>query len=292
MDGIALIFGLAVIVTLAFVVLVILSIPPGEKKDPGAAADEPASQPARGFKSWIPFIGISLVIGIWTFWGAIFFLAVVWLMRLNPSSNSVLTPGITEKNTARRLYLWLLLSPFVTVPIFLVSVFFLSSSASTNQRVLAALIPLIFLTPLLLGLTSKSVFVFRHSQQSILLMAFRAGLASLAISITAQPADGLGLFLLGNGSLWLFGSIWGRNQVTRGECWLMQRKGEKSASLESQAANLSPLDGELEVMLKSLDAKDKLLAKTKALNAFRSGPPETRRRAVEVLSRLGEVEEF
>jgi len=86
--------------------------------------------------------------------------------------------------------------------------------------------------------------------------------------------------------------MWGRNQVIRGRCWLMEQRGEKIISVESAKVDSPQMDKELEDMLKSLDAKDTLTAKTKALNAFRTGTPETKRRAVEILSKLGEVEEF
>jgi hypothetical protein len=213
-------------------------------------------------------------------------------MRLNPDSNSVFSLSKTEKSTAARLYIWSLLSPFLTVPIFMISVLGLSSRSSINERVLTALIPLIFLTPLLLGFTSRSIFVFRHSQQSILLMALRASLASFAISIVPYPSNGLWLFLLGNGSLWLFGTIWGLNEIKRSRCWLMEQRGEKIDLSGAAKIDLPQMDKELEDMLKSLNAKDKLTAKTKALNAFRTGTPETKRRAVEILYKLGEVEEF
>jgi hypothetical protein len=98
--------------------------------------------------------------------------------------------------------------------------------------------------------------------------------------------------VLGNGSLWLFGSTWGWNQVSRGECWWMEKKGEKPIPSESTKVDSPQIDKELENLLKSLNAKDKLTAKTKALKAFRTGTPETKKRAVEMLSKLGEVEVF
>ncbi len=49
---------------------------------------------------------------------------------------------------------------------------------------------------------------------------------------------------------------------------------------------------EFDVMLKSLNTKDRLAAKHTALQAFRNGSPEGKQRAIEVLSSLGEAEEF
>jgi len=255
-----------------------------------ATAMVKSTEPKR--MSWLLYVGIAIVLAVWTILGALFFLAVVWVMRQNPGSDSSFTLSDNEKKTARRIYTWLLLSPFIALPVFIISAINLSSSSTINERVLSALIPLIFHLPLLLGLTSKSAFVYRHSQQSILLMAIRASLAALALNLGSGPNDGLWLFLLGNGSLWLFGTMWGRNQVIRGRCWLMEQRGEKIISVESAKVDSPQMDKELEDMLKSLDAKDTLTAKTKALNAFRTGTPETKRRAVEILSKLGEVEEF
>ncbi|MGF2076039.1 hypothetical protein, partial [Enterococcus casseliflavus] len=50
------------------------------------------------------------------------------------------------------------------------------------------------------------------------------------------------IFIVGNGTLWLFGTIWGRNQVIRGECWLMKRKSESlhisTGTITSQPAHI------------------------------------------------------
>ncbi len=293
MSGVVPLLWLAIIVVLVFAVLIILSIRSGSSKDSQIKSDMSVKSPNRGWKSWIPFIGISLFIAIWTIWGALFFLTFVWLMRLDPKpySKEIAFPTDTEKNTVKRLYTWLIVSPFITVPIFIFAAINLSYSSSINERVIVALIPLIFHAPLLFGFTTKSPFVFRHTQQAIFLVALRATTASLALSI-GDPGDGFWLFVIGNGVLWLSGSLLGFDQIMHGECWLMGLRGEKIARNETARVDLPQMDKELEDMLKSLNAKDKLTAKTKALNAFRAGTPETKRRAVEVLSELGEVEEF
>jgi hypothetical protein len=257
-----------------------------------SSGKKPALQAAprkTGSKIWILYFSIALIIALWTPWGALFFLAVVWLLKQDPKpySKEIPLPVESEKRTARLLYAWLMLSSFLTIPIFALTLFNLSSDSSTNERVLAALIPLIFHAPLLLGLSSKSTFVFRHSQQAIFLMAIRAAVASLAVSITADPFIGIALFVFGNGALWLFGSVWGWDQVRRGECWFMKRKSQRVISAEA-----IQVDRELEHMPKSPDAKDVLTAKDEALQIFRTGNPESKKRAVEVLSRLGEVETF
>ncbi|RPJ27742.1 MAG: hypothetical protein EHM33_06885 [Chloroflexi bacterium] len=280
---------LCILLILVLVVVVLArAASSGKKKDPQTASS------SKGWQVWILYFAIALLIAIWTLWGALFFLSMVWILRQDPKpySKEIPLPTDTEKKTARLLYTWLMLSSFLTVTVFVLALFMLSSPSSPNQRVLAALIPLIFHTPLLFGLSSKSAFVFRHTQQAIFLMAIRAGLASLSVSIASEPFAGIWLFLLGNGALWLIGSLSGWDQVRRGECWLMRRKGQKVISAEAPKTDSPRMDQELEDILKSLDAKDVFTAKNKALQSFRAGNPETKKRAVEVLSKLGEVETF
>ena len=290
MDSIYSLFCLAIVVFLGFVALLIFMMGTDSKKDSHSI---PRRTRKKGWQSWIAFVGISLVIAMWTLWGALLFLAIIWLLRQNPEPGASFTLSDSERKTAKIVYGWLLFSPVLTVPVFIVSIIYLSyGESNTTVRGLEALIPLIFHLPLLWGLTSKNSFVYRHTQQGILLIALRAGTAVLASSISSYSEFGFWLFLLGNGSLWLFGSTWGWNQVSRGEYWWMKQKDEKLITPESTKVDSAQMDKELEDLLKSLNATDKLYAKTKALKAFRSGTPETKKRAVEVLSKLGEVEQF
>jgi len=244
-------------------------------------------------KKWIlPFI-IALIISYFTVAGGLFFFAIVGLMQLEPKpySKIISFPTDGEIKSAKRLYTWLLVSPFITVPVFLISIAIQYGSSSTDEMVLTALIPLLFHSILLLGLKSKNPFVFRHTQQAIFLVALRAGMAALAINIGSYPEDGLGLFILGNGSLWLFGSLWGRNQVTRGECWWAKQKGETILHTIEQLEMLSPQENikhSKQLMQKSQDDA----AVKHALIAFRFGDPETRKQAVDILDELGELEMF
>jgi len=157
--------------------------------------------------------------------------------------------------------------------------------------VLAALVPLIFHLPLLLGLTSKSAFVFRHTQQGILLIALRVAMASLAISIEPYPDEGLWLFLLGNGGLWLFGSFWGWHQTASGGCWLMKQKGE-TLILKAEKAEDLPPQIHLERSKEFIGRYNAVEAKKHALAAFRTGDREIRLQAVNLLQALREMEEF
>ena len=244
-------------------------------------------------RKWILPIILAAIIAIKTIAGGLFFLAVLWLMRLNPKlyHKTIPFPSDADKKIAKRIYTWLLLSPFITVPVFVISALNLSYQSSINERVLCALIPLIFHIVLLFGFDSKSSFVFRHTQQAILLVALRAGMAALAVNIGSSPGDGLGLFILGNGSLWLFGSLWGRNQVIRGECWWAKRKGEIILHTIEQLEMLSPQENiqhSKQLMQKSRNDA----AANHALIAFRFGDSEIRNQAVDILDKLGEVEMF
>ena len=262
-----------------------------DKKYPETRVTERPSQTQNRpkWQNWLLPIGLALVLAIWTIWGALFFLAVVWVVRLNPKTDSkeIPFPSDDDRKRAKGTYTWLWLSPFLNVIILVIGVINLSSKSSINERVAIALLPLVFHLPVLIRLDSKNPFVFRHTQQAIILLALRAGMAALALSINKYPYDGIWLFLLGNGSLWLFGTLWGRNQVIRNDCWWMRRKGETTAQPQEQPIT----DDELDVLVKGLDAEGNTVRRN-ALNAFRKGTPETRKKAVLVLSKLGEVEEF
>jgi len=257
---------------------------------------------------WVLPIILAIILAFKSIAAGLFFLAIIWLMRLNPTPHLKTwpAPNETDKKTAKRIYTWLLLSPFITVPIFAYSVLNLSHRSSIDERVLFALFPLIFHMVLLFGLNSKSPFVYRHTQQAIFLIALRAGMAALAVNIASDPEDGLWLFLLGNGTLWLFSTIWGRNQIFRSKCWWMERKGEtivakargdsesEMADLASefkQTQNLSPKEY-IYLSDKSLLSQQKSQAKEHALAAFRLGDEEIKKQAVDILNELGEVEMF
>ena len=284
---------LAIVVFLALVGLLVLAIKPNTTKVAPNTSPKVPGRTRHGWQSWFAFISIALVISIWTIPGALFFLIIVWLVRLHPRQSSSFLVSDKEKTSARRIYTWLLFSPMLTIPVFVVLLIGWSyGDSNTDIRVLAAIIPWVFHLSLLAGLTSKNAFIFRHTQQGILLLAIRAGIAIVASSIGASSDTGFWLFLFGNGSLWLFGSIWGSSQANRGVCWWMEKNREKISTPESTIALTHQMDQELEDLLKSLNTDDKVAAKSKALLTFRIGTPETRKRAVEVLSKLGEVEMF
>lgn len=242
-------------------------------------------------RKWIlPFI-IALVIAFKSIPGGIFFLTIVWLMRRDPGvyTKSIPAPSDKDKKTAKRIYTWLLLSSFISVPIFLILVG-ISYGEPSNDLVLAALMPSIIHVVLFSGLNSSSAFVFRHTQQAILLVALRAGMAALAVNIGSYPEDGIGLFLLGNGSLWLFGSLWGRNQAIRGDCWWIKQKGEIIVRTIEQLERFSAQEN-LEFGRRLIPYNQEV-STTHALMAFRRGDPNIKKQAVELLDKLGQVEIF
>lgn len=290
--------GLIVIVGAALAVLIIFLLGSGGRRDTQLSAVQSAKSSKGGWRSWIGYIGLALVISLWSSFAGLFFLMVVWILRHDPNPNSFFTVSEKDKSTARRVYTWLFLSSFITVPFFLIQVISSYSSHTTNnQLVLNAIVPLLFHLPLLLGLTSKNAFIYRHTQQGILLSALRAGMAGLALTIGDSPDEGAWVFLLGNGSLWLFGSIWGWTQINRSECWWMRQKGEAILPLEGTDLTSTVMRERLSPVAhlaqsKSLKHNQKDVAKAHALLAFRLGSPEIKRQAVQVLEDAGEVESF
>jgi hypothetical protein len=286
------------VVIAAVAALVILLLNPSLGKSMNTQTTRITSQLSQmNWLRWLLPIGIAIILMFWTVAGALFFLAVVWLLRMNPGSDASFKVSNNEKKTAQRVYTWLFFSSIFTVPIFIIAVSNLSyNSATTNEKVFAALIPLVLHAPLIFGLTSKNTFVYRHTQQGLLLIALRAGMASLALNIGNYPSDGIGIFIFGNGALWLIGSLIGWNQISNSKCWFMDRKGEKillpEAAIQTDHPKVSATDQSLNDMIKSLDAPGMTTARQKAMHAFRSGTLEARQRAVAVLSELGEVEKF
>jgi hypothetical protein len=109
----------------------------------------------------------------------------------------------------------------------------------------------------------------------------------------------LWLFLLGNGSLWLFGSIWGSAQVSRADYWWMKRQSGAVTSDQQpspprgivQDPKLTPEQYiEYSKWYRRRERND--LAKDYALQAFRRGNAMIRRQATRLLDDLNEVEFF
>lgn len=284
---------IGVIVIAATVALVyLLTHPKGNINAPQKLlASEPQKQPKRNWQIWILYFGIAIVLAIWTIWGALFFLAIAWVLRTNPSPDASFTLNNNDKKTARRIYTWLFLSSIITVPIFISAASNIYNS-TINECVLTALLPLILHIPLLLGLTSKSAFIYRHTQQGLLLIALRAGMAGLtAINVEDHIDYALLIFFFGNGSLWLIGSLIGWSQITNNKCWFMDRRGEKLIIAHDGIENL-PAQKHIEQSREFIQRYKADDAKKHALAAFRSGDREIKSQAVKLLETLDEVEQF
>jgi len=282
--------ALCAVLGLIFVAIVVVSFARANRQPDSLT---PAKRSTKGWRSWIGYIGIALLLALWSLAAALFFLGVVWILRQNPGPDATFEVGDEQKKKARRIYTWLFLSSILTVPFFLIMVIAsYSGNTTTNQLVLAALVPVLFHLPLLLGLTSKSAFVYRHTQQGVLLVALRAGLASIAVSMGADPGEGAWLFLLGNGSLWLFGSLWGWIEIKRGSCWWMKQKRDVARRGRAEPlppeAGLSP-ENYMERGKWYLQHQQKDAAKAYALEAFRHGNFEIRRQAIQLLGDMNEV---
>jgi len=284
----------AFIVLAALIALVIVLLRPARGKNVESQVTPGTRQtPRKDRKVWIFYFGIALIITIWTYWGALFFLAAVWILSLDPKPRlkEIPFPSDVDRDSAKGLYTWLFLSPLLTVPAMIYLMATMSYYSSINERILAALLPGVLHLLMLSNLATKSQFVYRHTQQALFLAACRAGMAAIALNI-GGIGDGIWLFLLGNGSLWLFGTFWARNQAVRRECWWLTRKGEVILPAQAEIADQPVMYVELNEILVSMNATDRQQAKEKSLQAFRTGSSEARKKAVLVLSKLGEVEKF
>jgi hypothetical protein len=149
---------------------------------------------------------------------------------------------------------------------------------------------------LLIPLWSRNLYVRRHGQQAFSLAV--AGVLSTVLIVGLSRGALVGLWVVVNGGLWIFGTVWGLRQVKRGDCWLMRRRGEISGLPRPWAApkvaEPTPTAPGPALAPGALPAgQDERAATVEALRlAFRTGSPEERQRAIEALKALGEIEEF
>ncbi len=221
---------------------------------------------------------------------------------------------LTVKTQARRVYLWLLLSPFFTMPCLVWQGFSMSYQAGFGERLLAVAIPLVLHFPLLFWLASQPLFVRRHAQQGAILVLLRFLTAALILAGGRYIDSNFGWFLLVNGSLWFFGSLWGLRQVARGACSLMVWRGEEILLPDSR--DIRTLKKELKMLeqaglaeerrqleraaaegrLESAQNENRTAGRDQAVEdyvaAFRHGDRKTRNEALQALEELGEVEVF
>jgi hypothetical protein len=200
-----------------------------------------------------------------------------------------------EEQRSQRFYLLLLLSPFITAPWAILGLSSLSYYASPNMRLIAASVPGLFFALLLFGWLSPHLYVRRHMLQALLLAGLRVASGALFLGFLESDF----LWFLSNGSLWLFCSTWGWNQVVRGDCWLMRQLGEgKQLPRPWAEAPTEVIDtlGKAQKALTTgkflIECKEPKQAVAPLLTAFGTGAPDVRQQALARLETIGEVELF
>jgi hypothetical protein len=131
---------------------------------------------------------------------------------------SELLSELEQKKAANRIYNWLRGLSVVSVPWFVLLVFYLGVRPSTVERIWVAALPaspyLFYLS--LTGGTSNHVFIKRHVRQGLAIVFLRFFTAFLATGFGGDAVSGLPFFLIANGLLWYFGSSTGKLQVNGG----------------------------------------------------------------------------
>jgi hypothetical protein len=199
---------------------------------------------------------------------------------------------LSIKIEARRVYLWLLLSPIVTMPYLLWQGFNISYQAGFGERLQAVATPLVLHFPLIAWLLSSQLFVKRHAQQGLILV--------LARFISAVLILGSGRYIYRACSL----------MTWRGEdIYLPSSRDIKTLKKElkiiEQAARAKAKRPKEKSPVERASAEGKLMtAQNYLLNgaadqavgyfveAFHQGDRATRREALQALEELGEVEVF
>lgn len=144
----------------------------------------------------------------------------------------------TEINTAKKIYKWLWLSPFLTIPTLLYIYegvdpgfmlicggtykncdYSLTYSISWTSGVLiSALWHLLFLSSAWNG---EHEFVRWHGRQALLLAGIRTLVALVFAFVIIDSTLAISVLIL----IWLIGTIWGQNQAAKGDCSLMHWAG-------------------------------------------------------------------
>ena len=143
-----------------------------------------------------------------------------------------------EKGVAA-VYVWLLISPFLTVPAILFLILSNGWWEGPGDLSKAVIFPVLLHFPLLLALLNSgdNLFARRHVQQALLLVALRTASSWIFLALgEGQIVPWLGI----NGFLWLWGSLRGRRQVRQGSCWLMNRSPAEAELLNAAAAAAAP----------------------------------------------------
>jgi hypothetical protein len=215
-----------------------------------------------------------------------------------------------EEQRSRLFYLLLLLSPFITFPLGIAGLIYVdlspTATAPLHMRMIGISAPSLIYGLMLFGWLSPHRYVRRHMQQALFLAGLR--LAFSLLSLVFPEANCLPSLI--NGSLWLFGSIWGWQQVTRGDCWLMRQLGEgdqlpRPWAKAQPGPVQKPPPAEWLNVVGSLDGQEALSRAQFLLErhqveqavvyltaAFRTGPTEVKQQTLARLEAIGEVELF
>lgn len=196
-----------------------------------------------------------------------------------------------ERHRARDWYVWLWLSPFLTIPtlIFLLNQFedLLYGSIFPNDYLdfsfelafkLSALLAVLgsslwHLILLIPSLDRQSEFVRWHGRQMFILAGIRTAVPILFVLAIGDGFRGLLISAVILIVIWLVGNIWGQQQAKRGDCSLMRWTGKQELL---PGPELEDKKGIPDLMKAIRFSKD----------------PRVRSRALAELQKLGMVEEL
>jgi hypothetical protein len=191
--------------------------------------------------------------------------------------------------SARRVYWWLLLVPVFAVPFWWLIIPY---NPNFGEILGPSLFALVFYLPILIWATSDNPFIQVHARQGLILLALRF-LSPLLIFLVFGWDAMLPLFIVVNGSLWLFGSMFGLAQVGNGTSFLpFDRSKIVADPISDQTPHAEILISSLDEARASLIAGERSLSIKQALAVFRNDDAASKESAMKFLAELGEVEEF
>ena len=144
------------------------------------------------------------------------------------------------KTNLNLMYGWLMAASVITVPAMVVGLNILPYRSPTIAYIIVVLMPGIVHGILLFGLLSDTLYVKRHTQQALILVAIRMLIAVWCFGTTNGDDDLFFSWFFISGAVWLLGSIWGWGQVRQGKCWLMYRRGEDDELLKNSMPLTNP----------------------------------------------------
>ena len=234
-----------------------------------------------------------------------------------------LVKELVIKKKARGIYASARWLSFLCVPWFINLLFNLHRPGLFDVLFAAGVPALPYLLVIGLQVRDKDTFISSHAKQAMLIVGLRV-LSAAFVAWNVWYGDevtALGLFVLVNGGLWLFGNGRGMKQVDQGRCWWAERM---NPGYQSGLSNLDLKQLDVEIARASAaQAKPKpkpvvvveapgfteqaeILAEARALlqagdteraiaqfaEAFRLGDAGTRAEAVQELEALGAIESF